>query len=241
MIERVRSEQYTILDLRVSKAMLSVTSLNVGKATNGHKHPWMEGYYFSSGYGELKLGDELLRVGEGDLIIIPPDTFHQVYNLSKVAMVFVCVWEANRVICVAGKFDPIHCGHLDHIRKAKALGDRLIAITHPDEILIKKKGYCLMPLADRVEILESIRWVDEVVVSIDSDGTVAKTLEKVRQETEGELVFAKGGDRTSSTMPENEIETCERLGIKIIYGVGNKPVHSQELVLRLLEQLEKKK
>ena len=95
MVERVRSEQYTILDLQVNKAMLSVTSLNVGQATNGHRHPRVEGYYFSSGYGELKVGDEVLRVGEGDLITIPPDTFHQVRNLSKVALRFVCVWEVN--------------------------------------------------------------------------------------------------------------------------------------------------
>ena len=140
---------------------------------------------------------------------------------------------------VAGGFDPVHRGHLDHIRKARALGDRLIVITHPDAILLRKKGYCLLPLADRVEILEAIKWVDEVVVSIDGDGTVAKTLEKIRQNSSGELAFAKGGDRTPMNMPANEIETCERLGIKIIYGVGNELSHSQELVSNLLKQVGK--
>ena len=144
-----------------------------------------------------------------------------------------------RIVIVAGGFDPLHRGHIDHIRKARALGNRLIAITHLDEILIAKKGYCFMPLADRQAILESIKWVDEVVISIDSDGTVAKTLEMLRQNTEGELIFAKGGDRApdSVPIPRNETETCERLGIQIVYGIGDKLDSSQDIVKRVIKQI----
>ena len=145
----------------------------------------------------------------------------------------------GRVICVAGAFDPLHHGHLDHIRKAKALGDWLIAIVNPDEDLVRKKGYVLLPLEHRVEILKALRWVDEVIVAIDGDGTVAKTLEMIKQSTNSELVFAKGGDRTPDNMPQNEVRTCERLGIKVIYGVGDKLASSQELVSSLLRQQKK--
>lgn len=142
-----------------------------------------------------------------------------------------------KVVCTAGGFDPIHRGHLDHLRKARALGDKLIVITHPDEILIAKKGYCFMPLADRIEILEGLRWVNEVIISIDSDGTVAKTLEMIKQNTEGELIFAKGGDRTQGNMPRNEIEACGRLGIKIVYGIGDKLDSSQDIIKRVFKQI----
>jgi D-beta-D-heptose 7-phosphate kinase/D-beta-D-heptose 1-phosphate adenosyltransferase len=143
-----------------------------------------------------------------------------------------------RTIVVAGGFDPLHLGHLDHIKKARALGDKLVAITHPDDILIQKKGYCLLPLAHRVEILKALRCVDEVIVSIDKDGTVAKTLEEISEITEGELIFAKGGDRTPDNMPQNEVGTCEKLGIKITYGVGDKLASSQDIVGNLIKQLK---
>ena len=54
---------------------------------------------------------------------------------------------------IAGSFDPIHAGHVDHIHKAKALGDWLIVVTHPDSIQVQKKGFNLMPLRDRVKVL----------------------------------------------------------------------------------------
>lgn len=70
-----------------------------------------------------------------------------------------------------------------------------------------------MPLNERIEILESLRFVDEVIVSIDKDLSVCKTLEMLRPD-----IFAKGGDRVIDNIPEKEI--CEKLGIKIVFGVG---------------------
>ena len=142
-----------------------------------------------------------------------------------------------KTVIVAGGFDPPHRGHCDHLKKAKALGDRLTVITHPDYVLVKKKGYCLLPLADRIENLRENRRVDDVVVSIDEDGTVTKTLEMIRQTVSGDLIFAKGGDRTPETMPEGEIIACKKLGIKIVYGIGDKLGSSRDLVANAMKQL----
>ena len=38
-------------------------------------------------------------------------------------------------VMIAGKFDPLHDGHLDHILKAGKLG-MLIIVTHPDSIVV---------------------------------------------------------------------------------------------------------
>ena len=137
-------------------------------------------------------------------------------------------------VVVAGGFDPLHVGHLRHIREAKLLGTSLTAIVGPDEFLIKKKGYIFMSLRDRMEILASIRWVDDVVVAIDMDGTVAETLRELRPQ-----IYAKGGDRVSDVdMPENEIKACQEIGCQIVYGVGKQIRSSSKLVEEALMKLK---
>ncbi len=136
------------------------------------------------------------------------------------------------IVAVAGGFDPIHAGHIDHLRKASILagqGGTLIVILARDDQLIKKKGFTFYPrYADREAIVSSIRGVKRVVQNIDLDGSCAKTLESIKP-----AIFAKGGDRTQGNMPKSEIDTCDKLGIEIRYGVGDLLGSSTELVKRL--------
>lgn len=123
-------------------------------------------------------------------------------------------------IVVAGGYDVLHEGHIESMIRARALGDRLKVITHPDEVLIRKKGYCQLPLRDRISILRSLRFVDDVIVSDMADwesGTVANTLKILKPN-----IFAKGGDRTPDNMPQSEIDACNEIGCQIVYGVGEK-------------------
>ena len=131
-------------------------------------------------------------------------------------------------VCVCGAFDPLHSGHLEHIREAKKLGDYLTVILNPDEDVIKKRGMVFMPLGQRYQILKSLRDVDEVVIAIDGDGTVANTIKMLKPE-----ILAKGGDRTPDNMPRNEINACKEVGCKIIYGVGKQLASSTELLKRI--------
>jgi cytidyltransferase-like protein len=132
-------------------------------------------------------------------------------------------------VMVCGGFDPIHSGHLEHIRLAKELGDYLVVAVNPDIDMIRKKSYCFLPLKERLEIVKSLKWVDEVIEVIDTDGTCVRTLESVSPD-----IFAKGGDRTPSNMPANEIEVCMKLGIRITYGVGRRLNSSSDVVKRFL-------
>ena len=140
-------------------------------------------------------------------------------------------------VCVAGKFDPLLRGHLDHIKKAKALGDYLVVITHPDDVVVKarlregKKGICVIPLADRIAVLESLKWVDEVVVSVDGNGECAETLRLIRPQ-----IFAKGGDRTDdSRMPSGELTVCKEIGCEVRYGIGELLTSSSETIQKNLK------
>jgi D-beta-D-heptose 7-phosphate kinase/D-beta-D-heptose 1-phosphate adenosyltransferase len=126
-----------------------------------------------------------------------------------------------KVVAVAGGFDPLHCGHVRHILAAKELGDILVVIVSTDYHMKLKKGFVFMPFNERVEIIKAIRGVDDVIPSIDNDGTVTKTLRKLRPD-----IMAKGGDRTPETMPESEIQICKLIGCEIVYGVGGAKVQS---------------
>ena len=120
-----------------------------------------------------------------------------------------------KTVTISGYFDPLHVGHIEYIKLAKKLGDKLIVIVNNDAQCKIKKGKFFMNQEDRLEIIKSIMWVDDAILSIDSDGTVCKSLAALKPN-----VFANGGDRHNKEIPESDI--CRKLGIKIIDGLGKK-------------------
>lgn len=128
--------------------------------------------------------------------------------------------KGTMTVAVSGAFDPIHVGHVRYIREAAKLGNRLVVILNTDDFLMRKKGFIFLPFEDRREIVESIKGVDEVVAAVDEDQTVRKTLESVKPD-----IFAKGGDvPTPEGIPE--AETCQKIGCKLVMGVGGSKVRS---------------
>ena len=45
-----------------------------------------------------------------------------------------------KIVVVSGGFDPIHSGHIEYLKAAKACGDYLVVAVNSDSWLIKKKG-----------------------------------------------------------------------------------------------------
>ncbi len=118
-----------------------------------------------------------------------------------------------KTVAISGGFDPLTIGHMRYIEAASHLADRLIVIVNTDEFLLKKKNYIFMPFQERVEILNGIIYINKVLPCIDKDNTVCRSLDRLRPD-----IFAKGGDRTEDNIPEKDI--CNKLGIKVVYGVG---------------------
>ncbi|RSN72697.1 adenylyltransferase/cytidyltransferase family protein [Candidatus Methanodesulfokora washburnensis] len=137
-------------------------------------------------------------------------------------------------VAVSGGFDPLHADHIKLFREAKKLGDRLVVILNTDEWLMKKRGFVFMPFEQRKEILESIRYVDEVVKQIDTDMSVAQTLALVKPD-----IFAKSGDRTLDTLPKAEAQICEKYNIRLMYvDTGEIRVHSSWLLNRVKNEYQ---
>lgn len=125
-----------------------------------------------------------------------------------------------KVVIVSGFFNPLHGGHLDMIEAAAKMGDRLIVVVNNDKQQVEKKGKVILVETNRARLLRALRVVDEVVISIDNDMTVIKTLDFLAsQYPDDELVFANGGDRDSTkVVPETDV--CQENDIEMIFGVG---------------------
>lgn len=125
-----------------------------------------------------------------------------------------------KTVIVSGYFNPLHGGHLDMIEAAAKLGDQLIVIVNNDKQQLLKKGKIILDEANRLRLVRALKGVDQVVLSIDDDPTIIKTLEMVAGQHPGdELIFANGGDRDSSkAVPETEV--CEKYNIEMVFDAG---------------------
>ena len=80
------------------------------------------------------------------------------------------VGKKYRRMYTSGCFDIFHQGHLNILKKTKALCDYLIVGVSTDELIEKSKGRPpLIPFEERISILESNRFVDEVIPQIDKN------------------------------------------------------------------------
>jgi D-beta-D-heptose 7-phosphate kinase/D-beta-D-heptose 1-phosphate adenosyltransferase len=98
---------------------------------------------------------------------------------------------ANRnykLVMTNGCFDIFHFGHLESLKAARSHGDKLLVAINTDESVSRlKPGRPIMPLQQRLAILQSCEYVD-FVVSFDEE-----TPEKLIREVMPDVV-AKGGD-----------------------------------------------
>jgi cytidyltransferase-like protein len=132
------------------------------------------------------------------------------------------------VVATGGGFDPLHKGHIRLFREAKKLGDVLVIMLNSDKQVTKKKGATFYPSQEeRKEILESIKYIDKVIIDPGKDVTCEDALRMVKPD-----ILAKGGDRVAGAMPEVELKVCEELGIKIVYNVGGEKVQSSSWLLK---------
>ena len=125
-------------------------------------------------------------------------------------------------IIVSGYFNPIHKGHLEYFQNAKKLADFLFVIVNSDHQRALKQSKEFQLEQERLLIVSSLKPVDKAVLSIDKDRTVCETIASIANDygQEYDLAFANGGDQNNNTIPERPI--CEKMGITLLDGLGDK-------------------
>lgn len=110
----------------------------------------------------------------------------------------------------AGVYDLFHIGHLNLLKNAKGLCDKLIVGVTVDELVQYKGKNAMIPYEDRAEIVRSIKYVDAVVPQRDMDKlTMCKKL--------GATYMFVGDDWYNTDKWKKYEEEFAKEGIKIIY------------------------
>lgn len=90
----------------------------------------------------------------------------------------------SKIVLAGGCFDILHFGHVKFLKEAKSLGDYLVIALESNKTTRKLKGpeRPIHSQKERKEILESIRFVDEVIELLEMKGNedYKKLVDKVR-------------------------------------------------------------
>jgi cytidyltransferase-like protein len=122
----------------------------------------------------------------------------------------------NRVVLVTGGFDPLHSGHIEYFKAAKALGNILVVGVNSDAWLTRKKGRAFMPSAERIAIIQNLKVVDHCILFNDDDGSAREAICNVKMlYPNSQIIFANGGDRTQNNIPE-----MTETDVEFAFGVG---------------------
>lgn len=128
-----------------------------------------------------------------------------------------------------GAFDLFHIGHLNILKHAKSQCDYLIAGVVADEILEKVKGRLpLVPLAERMEIVGSISYVDKVFAEVVPDKL--QVWEELRFN-----VFFKGDDWKGTPQGDRLQAAFGAVGVEVIHFPYT--VHTSSSALRTALEL----
>lgn len=132
----------------------------------------------------------------------------------------------RRVVLANGCFDLVHVGHARYLADARARGDCLVVALNTDESVrgLKGAGRPLVTLAERAELVASLRCVDHVTSF--GEPTLEATLRALRPD-----VHAKGTDYTAANVPEAAID--RELGIEIAICGDPKDRSSSDLLARI--------
>ena len=121
-----------------------------------------------------------------------------------------------------GVYDLFHIGHLNLLKNAKGLCDKLIVGVTVDELVTYKGKHAMIPFEDRIEIVRSCKYVDAAVPQYDMDKL--KMCKKL-----GATKLFVGDDWYGTEKWKAYEKEFDAAGIKIVYFPYTKGVSSTKI------------
>jgi glycerol-3-phosphate cytidylyltransferase len=131
----------------------------------------------------------------------------------------------------SGVYDLFHIGHLNLLRNAKSMCDRLVVGVSTDELVGYKFKKAVIPFSERMEIIRGVRYVDAVVPQEDMDKMA------MWRRLKFDLMFV-GDDWYESDKWEKLDADFKEVGVKIVYFPYTKGT-SSTMINETLKQLRK--
>ena len=122
----------------------------------------------------------------------------------------------------AGVYDLFHIGHLNLLKNAKGMCDKLVVGVSIDDLVQYKGKRPLIPFEDRIEIVRSIKYVDAAVPQYDMDKM------KACKELGATMLFVGDDWYGTEKWKKYEEEFAEE-GIKIVYFPYTKGISSTKI------------
>lgn len=131
-----------------------------------------------------------------------------------------------------GVFDLFHIGHLNLLKNAKGMCDKLVVGVSSDKLVEYKNKKSVIPFEERIEIVRNIKFVDAVIPQNDMDKF------SIWKKIKFDIMFV--GDDWFNTEKWNDLEKkFNEVGVKIVYFPYTKGV-SSTLINDTLLNLRKK-
>jgi D-beta-D-heptose 7-phosphate kinase/D-beta-D-heptose 1-phosphate adenosyltransferase len=128
------------------------------------------------------------------------------------------------LVIASGYFNPVHKGHIEYLTRSKELGDKLFVIVNNDIQREMKGSKVFMNEDERKLVIETLKPVDWAIVSIETENRLVdksiKLIYELYKDEFDNFIFSNGGDQTEHTIAEGDI--CRNLGIKMVFGLGDK-------------------
>ncbi len=143
--------------------------------------------------------------------------------------------QGKTVVFTNGCFDLIHSGHVHLFREAKEIGDILIVAVNDDASVKKNKGPSrpIFPLAERLEVLGAIGFIDYLVPF--SDETPRRIISALVPD-----VLVKGGDwKPDEVVGRKEVEDAGGRVVIIPYLEGQSTSQILSKILRSSQKIKK--